>query len=127
VAQHLTEEEQVEKFKRWWADNGRSVIVGVVLALVGYFGWQTWQSQQQETREAASLLYEELSDAVARESEAGLSEEQRLKAASITEELKADYGNLLYSSNAALLMARRYSSSAESARRSADRLPDCTG
>lgn len=106
MAQHLTEEEQLEKLKQWWSDNGRAVVVGVVLAVVGYFGWQGWQSQQQQARESASLLYEELTGVVVTEPGEPLSEEQRLQAASIVEELKSDYGNLLYASNAALLMAR---------------------
>jgi len=38
VSDHITEEEQIEAFKRWWNENGRSVVVGIVLAVVGYFG-----------------------------------------------------------------------------------------
>lgn len=103
MAEHLTEEEQLETLKRWWADNGRSVIIGIVLAVGGYFGWQAWQNQQQQQREAASVLYQELSELVA--DAQSLSEDQRSAAQSITEELKADYGNLLYATDAALLMA----------------------
>lgn len=106
MAQHLTEEEQLETLKRWWSENGRSIVIGVVLAIVAYFGWQAWQSQQQEARESASLLYEQLTQVVINQPGDALSEDQRMKAASITEELKSDYGNLVYASNAALLMAR---------------------
>lgn len=106
MAQHLTEEEQLETIKRWWSDNGRSVVIGVVLAVVGYFGWQGWQSQQQESRESAAMLYEELSEVVINQPGEALSEEQRSKAASIAEELKSDYSGLVYAGNAALLMAR---------------------
>lgn len=106
MAQHLTEEEQVERLKRWWSENGRSLVIGVALAVVGYFGWQMWQSQQQEARESASMLYEELTETVMTQPGEALSEEERMKAASIAEELKSDYSDLIYASNAALLMAR---------------------
>ncbi|MEX1033416.1 MAG: tetratricopeptide repeat protein [Cellvibrionaceae bacterium] len=106
MAQHLTEEEQLEKLKQWWAENGRFLVIGVLLAVVGYFGWQTWQSQQQQAREEASLLYDDLMSSVERTPGEALTEEQRLKADSITQELKSDYGKLLYASNAALLMAK---------------------
>jgi predicted negative regulator of RcsB-dependent stress response len=103
VAQHLTEEEQLETLKRWWADYGRSIIIGIVLAVAAYFGWQGWQNQQQQTREEASVLYQELIDVVVNAQ--SLSEQERAKAASIVGELKADYGKLLYAADAALLMA----------------------
>jgi predicted negative regulator of RcsB-dependent stress response len=106
VAQHLTEEEQIEKLKRWWVDYGRSVLIGVVLAVVGYFGWQSWQGQRQEARESASVLYEELTEIVVTPPGETLSEERRAKAATIAAELKSEHSNLLYASHAALLMAR---------------------
>lgn len=106
MAEHLTEEEQVEALKRWWAENGRSVIIGIVLAVGGYFGWQAWQNQQQEARETASLLFEELAATLSTDFGEPLSEDQRLRAESIVEELKSDHGKLLYASDAALLMAR---------------------
>lgn len=106
MAEHLTEEEQIAALKRWWADNGRSVIIGVVLAVGGYFGWQAWQNQQQEAREAASVLYEELASTLSAGFGGALSDDERLRAESIVEELKSEHGKLLYASDAALLAAR---------------------
>jgi len=102
----LTEEEQIAQLKGWWEENGRSIIIGVVLAVGGYFGWQAWQTQQQQTRDEASLLCEELTQTVVVAPGESLGDDQRMKAASIVEELKSDYGSLLYASDAALLMAR---------------------
>lgn len=52
-----TDDEQVEELKRWWRENGSSVIAGVVIALVGLFAWQQWQAYQKRTAEAASAEY----------------------------------------------------------------------
>lgn len=106
MAEHLTEEEQVERLKRWWADNGRSVVVGVVLAVVGYFGWQGWQSQQQQTQEAASVIYDDLLEAATTEEGEGQTEEQYEMVASLANELKSEYSDLLYARDAALLLAK---------------------
>jgi len=34
MAEHLNDEEQVEALKKWWSENGKSVVGGVVLGLV---------------------------------------------------------------------------------------------
>ncbi|MEW8396328.1 MAG: tetratricopeptide repeat protein, partial [Candidatus Thiodiazotropha sp.] len=40
MSEYQTEEEQVEAIKRWWKENGTSVIAGLVIGLGGIFGWQ---------------------------------------------------------------------------------------
>ena len=36
MAQHLTEEEQIEALKRWWKENWLSIVLPIVVAVVGY-------------------------------------------------------------------------------------------
>jgi len=43
MADHLEDDEQVEALKRWWAENGRSTIFAVLLAVGGTIGWQQYQ------------------------------------------------------------------------------------
>ena len=43
MADYLTEEEQVEAFKNWWAENGLRLLAVGVLIIGGYFGWQGWE------------------------------------------------------------------------------------
>ena len=31
----MTEEQQAEQLRRWWKENGRSVIIGLVILLIG--------------------------------------------------------------------------------------------
>jgi len=52
-----TDEEKAEEIKKWWKDNGSSVLAGIALALGGTFGWQQWQAYQiTQTEEASSLF-----------------------------------------------------------------------
>jgi predicted negative regulator of RcsB-dependent stress response len=62
---NLSEEEQVEALKRWWKENGKSVIAGVVLGLGGVFGWQYWGQHQRQVAEQASQQFEQLTESVA--------------------------------------------------------------
>ena len=47
-----TEEQQVEAIKKWWQENGKSLIAGIVIGLGGIVGWQGWQTYQIEQAEA---------------------------------------------------------------------------
>jgi predicted negative regulator of RcsB-dependent stress response len=61
----LSEEEQVEELKKWWKENGKSVIAGVVLGLGAVFGWQYWNQHQQQVAGQASMLFEQMSQSLA--------------------------------------------------------------
>lgn len=52
-----SDDEQVEALRAWWRDNGRSVIAGVVIAIVALAGWQQWNAYKQERAESASTEY----------------------------------------------------------------------
>lgn len=106
MAEHITEDEQIEALKRWWKENGTSLVIGVVLAVGGYFGWQAWQSQQQEAREQASALYEDMLESGIADPGQQLSEQQLAKVNSIADELMSNYKSSLYAHNAALLLAK---------------------
>ena len=54
MADHITEEEQIEALKRWWDDNGKQTILAIVLTVGGYFGWQAWTQHVDEQAAAAS-------------------------------------------------------------------------
>lgn len=57
---YQTEEEQVEALKKWWKENGNSVIFGVVLGLGAIFGWREWQDYKIEQSASASMLYQQM-------------------------------------------------------------------
>ena len=46
-----TDDQEVEELKRWWNENGKTVVAGLVLGLGGVFGWTTWQGYSQTRAE----------------------------------------------------------------------------
>ena len=60
-----TEQEELEALQRWWRENGRAVIVGLVLGLGGVFAWTTWQSRAEATAERVSVVYQSMVDMAA--------------------------------------------------------------
>ncbi len=103
---HLTEEEQLEAFKRWLKENGLWIVTAVVIAVGGYFGWNTYQDQKQATAEAGSALYTELLETLAVEEGSAVSDDDRARAAELVEQLKAEHAGSAYGANAALIRAR---------------------
>ena len=60
-----TEQEELEALQKWWKENGRAVVIGLVLGLGGVFGWQTWQGHVEASAEQLSVVYQVLIDTAA--------------------------------------------------------------
>jgi predicted negative regulator of RcsB-dependent stress response len=52
-----SEEEQVDKLKKWWDSNGKQIIAGAVLGLAGIFGWNAYVDYQDSQALNARALY----------------------------------------------------------------------
>ena len=52
-----TEEEHVDKIKKWWNSNGKQIIGGAVLGLAGVFGWNSYGDYQESQALNARTLY----------------------------------------------------------------------
>lgn len=52
--------EQSELVQKWLRDNGVSIIAGIVIGLVGIFGWQQWRNHQARNEGQASQLYQQM-------------------------------------------------------------------
>ena len=57
-----TEEEQIEAFKKWWADNGRAIVIGIIVGVGAISGWRFWESHQYRESQSASLIYRSVID-----------------------------------------------------------------
>jgi predicted negative regulator of RcsB-dependent stress response len=60
-----SEQEELEALQKWWKENGRAVVVGLVLGLGGVFGWTTWQARVEATAEQVSIVYQSMADMAA--------------------------------------------------------------
>lgn len=98
---YRTEEEQLEAIKRWWQENGRGIVLGIVLALGVGFGWQAWQKSRQQAAEAASTLYQQMLVALSTEDGQGLA-----SARALAERIRDEYRGSSYAQFAALHLAR---------------------
>lgn len=93
-----TEEEQIAALKRWWADNGKSTITGIVLGITCIVAWNFWQSYKTEQGYGASTMYEELLGAV--------NSDKLESAEKLAEALQQKYGSTAYAQYATLMRAK---------------------
>ena len=52
-----SEEEQVDKLKKWWDSNGKQIIAGAVIGLGAIFGWNSYVDYQDNQALNARTLY----------------------------------------------------------------------
>lgn len=106
MAELRTEEEQVQALKAWWDENGKSLLLGIAVALAAVLGWKGWQQQQATHADNASILYQNLLDSVVGAIGPQQDEAKLATANHLHDQLKADYEGTAYANYAALIMAR---------------------
>jgi len=57
---YSSEKEQIAALRKWWNNNGKAIIVGVVIGTGALVGWQSWQIRTRTAAEATSSQYEQL-------------------------------------------------------------------
>lgn len=95
---HETEEQQVEALKKWWKENGSSIITGVLLGLALLFGGKSWIAYKERVAENASNLYATMM--------AGLENDQEGLVTERAGTLIADYSATPYAPLAAMALAK---------------------
>jgi len=95
---YTTEQQQVEEIKKWWRDNGISVVVGITLGISAIFGWRYWQDYKIERSEAASSLYTDMI--------ISLRNDDRTEAEELADNILADYENSAYAVFTKLSLAK---------------------
>jgi len=90
--------EQEKVVKKWLQDNGSAIVMGLVIAFGGLFGFKQWQSWQFNNKQQASAEFEVMSDL--------LTDGQMDAAMANFQTLQDDYAKSPYASLAALQMAR---------------------
>jgi predicted negative regulator of RcsB-dependent stress response len=95
---YTTEEEQVEALKKWWKENGTSIIFGIVIGLAAVFGWRGWQEHKSAQAQAASELFQDVLTALRTDSPD--------KAESPAQEIVKTYGSTGYAVPSQLVLAK---------------------
>jgi predicted negative regulator of RcsB-dependent stress response len=90
--------EQGEAVKKWLQENGSAMVVGLVIAFGGLFGFKQWQAWEVNQMQSASAEFRVLSDM--------LSDGQLDEAMSNYQNLQDNYSSSPYAALGALQMAR---------------------
>ena len=90
--------EQGEIVKKWLSENGSAIVMGLVIAFGGLFGFKQWQSWQVNNRQQASAEFEIMGELLAAE--------QMDAAMANFQVLQDDYPKSPYTSMAALKFAQ---------------------
>ncbi|BBA35153.1 uncharacterized protein sS8_3210 [Methylocaldum marinum] len=95
---YLTEEERLEALQRWWKENRRSLIFGVLLGVAVIIGWNMWKGNVQSQNEQASNLYLQMLKAT--------ENNQIEPVANLGERIIGSYPSTAYADYARLLLAK---------------------
>lgn len=105
MAELRSEEEQLEALKNWWKENGRSLMIGLVVAVSAVLGWQGWQSYTENQAAQASWLYQNMVEAVASELDEN-PDPQVETILHLGDRLKSEHAKSTYAQYAAFMLAR---------------------
>ncbi|MFM8354094.1 MAG: YfgM family protein [Gammaproteobacteria bacterium] len=63
MSEYMSDEERLGKLREWWMQNGTSIVIGVVVAIAGVFGWRWYQSNAETSLAEAADRYRAYVDA----------------------------------------------------------------
>lgn len=95
---YQTEEQQLEAIKRWWKDNGASVIAGVAIGAALIVGYGLWKDHQRSLGEQAAGQYQQVIKA--------MEAKQTESAEKLNERLVMNYDSTVYGGFARLAQAK---------------------
>ncbi len=95
---HLSDDEQAERLKAWWKENGSSVIIGAIVGIGVIVGVNFWRDYKTSQGETVSALYEMM---------LGNYRQQNMTVAETTGgKIMGSYSSTPYAGKAALLLAK---------------------
>ena len=60
MSDYLSDEEQVERLKSWWSENGTSLLASLLVAVLGIAGWNYYGSYQEDAGEQSSEVLDNI-------------------------------------------------------------------
>ena len=100
---YRTEEEQIDALKKWWSDNGNSLLIGVVIALAVIFGWKMYNQKVEARKNQESSLYQQMVMTAMKEK---LSSDDKATVEFLAKKLKKDAKDSEYGVFASLFLAK---------------------
>jgi predicted negative regulator of RcsB-dependent stress response len=100
MAYDLEEQDQIDALKAFWNKYGNFLLTVVTIVLLAVAGWRGWNWYEQRQAVEASVVYEQLRDAVEKRDVARVRE--------VSGTLFADYSRTTYGQMGALMAARAY-------------------
>jgi predicted negative regulator of RcsB-dependent stress response len=100
MAYDLQEQDQIDAFKAFWNRYGNLLLTVATVVLLAIAGWRAWGYWQQKQAVSASVVYEQLREAVER------NDISRVK--QVSGELFEQHPGTVYGSMGALLAAKAY-------------------
>lgn len=95
---HVTDEQQLESLKKWWQENGSSIITGIILGVAVLFGAKAWFAWRDNIAQQASDIYIAMMGA--------LEQDDRMATTERAGMLISDYSGTPYAALAGLAIAR---------------------
>ena len=93
-----TDDERVEAIKKWWKENGMSLVSGLVIGISALAGWNLWTDHKQGISDQASMVYTRMMASIAQ----GKPDQTQTSAG----ELVTNFSDSPYAIHAALAMAK---------------------
>lgn len=106
MADYLTDEDQVERLKRWAKTYGGAVVTGLLIALIAYFGWSYWHKSQQASQSVVAAEYQQLQDAYTESEQAPEDQALQTEFLSSADRLVKANPDTAYAFHSLLLQAR---------------------
>lgn len=57
---YVSEKEQIESIKKWWQENGKFLLIAIVIGLAIGWGWRYWHTFQKTRAENAAMIYQSI-------------------------------------------------------------------
>lgn len=95
---YSSEQEQVEAIRKWWQENGKAIIAGLVLGIGALFGWRGYQAYLTQQAEEASHRFQQMISK--------LVDNSPLEAAALGQRLVEDHAKSSYAALSALVLAK---------------------
>lgn len=107
MADHITEEEQIEALKNWWFRYGKRILLVFGVVFVGFLIWQYVDQQQRNESELASENFARLVEELSRHGVSQpISQDSIQIIGEIADSINKEYRDTFYSQLATLTKAR---------------------